>query len=81
MYAVVSSWLNYDNVDVWLYSTHEEAISGMNRLWEQSFNLALGDDDFNEEESYHEEEVAEVVWLDETRRFNVVKVNEKEEIL
>lgn len=82
MYAVVSDWLNDDSVDVWLYPTYKEAIAGMNRLWEQSFNLALEDDDFNEEESYHEEKVAEVFWLDGTiRRFSVVKVNEKEKIL
>ena len=50
----------------------------MNKFWETSFNWALEDVNFNEDDSYHEEYYAEVCWDDNLKRvFEVVKINEK----
>ena len=56
-------------------------IEELNRLWEQSYNLALEDEDFDKDNSYHEDYFAVVAWKDELYRyFEVVKQNEKEVI-
>ncbi len=83
MYGVVSYWVGETgDSNLWLYKTESEAQRAMNKLWEQSFNLALEDDDFDEEASYHEEDYAVVAWEDGLYRyFEVIKANDKEEIL
>ena len=81
-YAVVSYWVGKTgDTELWLYNTEKEAIEALNRLWEQSYNLALEDEDFDEDNSYHEDYFAVVAWKDELYRyFEVVKQNEKEVI-
>lgn len=81
-YAVVSYWVGEaGDTNILLYDTEKEAIDAMNRLWEQSYNFALEDKDFDEGSSYHEDYFGVVVWKDETYRyFEVVKQSEKEEI-
>ena len=81
-YAVVSYWIGETgDTELWLYDTENEAIEALNRLWEQSYNLALEDEDFDEDNSYHEDYFAVVAWKDELYRyFEVVKQNEKEVI-
>lgn len=81
-YAVITYWVGENDISkVWLYATKEEAIKAMNRLWEQSFNFALEDDNFHEKKSYHEEEFAQVVWDDGLiRYFEVVKISTEERI-
>lgn len=82
-YAVISYWVGETgDTNVWLYNTEKEAIDAMNKLWEQSFNLALEDEDFDEENSYHEDCFGVVAWKNEVyRRFEVVRQSEKEEII
>ena len=47
-YAVVSYWVGEaGDTELWLYDTENEAIEALNRLWEQSYNLALEDEDFD----------------------------------
>lgn len=79
-YAVVSYWVGETgDTELWLYDTENEAKEALNRLWEQSYNLALDDEDFDEGNSYHEDYFAVVAWKDELYRyFEVVKQNEKE---
>ena len=81
-YAVVSYWVGETgDTELWLYDTEKEAIEALNRLWEQSYNLALEDEDFDKDNSYHEDYFAVVAWKDELYRyFEVVKQNEKEVI-
>lgn len=81
-YAVVSYWFGEAGAtNVWLYNTGKEAIDAMNRLWEQSYNLALKDENFDEKKSYHEDCFGVVTWKDEIYRyFEVIKQSEKEEI-
>ena len=81
-YAVVSYWVGETgDTELWLYDTENEAIEALNRLWEQSYNLALEDEDFDEDNSYHEDYFAVVAWKDELYRyFEVVNQNEKEVI-
>ena len=82
-YAVVSYWVGESgDTSVWLRNTKKEAIDVMNKLWEQSFNLALEDEDFDEENSYHKDCFGVVAWENEVYRyFEVVKQNEKEEVI
>lgn len=79
MYAVVSYYIGETgDSQVWIFNTEEEAIKYMNKFWETSFNWALEDVNFNENDSYHEEYYAEVCWDDNLKRvFEVVKINEK----
>lgn len=81
-YAVVSYYVGEaGDTNLWLYDTEKEAIDAMNRLWEQSYNLALKDEDFDEESSYHEGYFGIIAWECEVYRyFEVVKQSEKEEI-
>lgn len=86
MVAVVSYWLGEAGetrvTRVWLYENYSEAVKGMNKLWEDSYNLALEDEDFDESNSYHEENFAVVAWIDGLfRYFEVVVSSEKEDIL
>ena len=82
-YAVVSYWIGEaGEAEVWTYPTEEDAIDGLQRLWEQSFNLACEDDNFDEDNSYHEDWVAVVAWTDDLRRyFEVVKINKTEKLV
>ncbi len=82
MYGVISYWVGEDDVSqMWLYQTEKEAIDAMQRLWEQSYNLALEDENFDEERSYHEENLGCVAWNDGLYRFfEVVKQSKKEEL-
>lgn len=81
-YAVVSYWVGEaGDTNIWLYDTEKEAIDAMNRLWEQSYNLALEDEDFDEERSYHDEYFGVVAWEELYRYFEVVKQSEKEKII
>ena len=79
-YAVVSYWVGETgDTELWLYKTENEAKEALNRLWEQSYNLALEDENFDEDNSYHEDYFAVVAWEDELYRyFEVVKQNERE---
>lgn len=81
-YAVVSYYVGVaKDTELWLYDTEKEAIEALSRLWEQSYNLALEDEDFDEDYSYHDDYVAAVTWKDDRYRyFEVVKQNEKEVI-
>lgn len=83
MVAVVSYWLGESGeTQVWLYENYSEAVKGMNRLWEDSYNLALEDENFNEVDSYHEEDFAVVAWNDGLfRYFEVVMPSRTETIL
>ena len=46
-YAVVSYYVGETgDTELWLYDTENEAIKALNRLWKQSYNLALKDEDF-----------------------------------
>lgn len=78
-FAVVSYWVGEaGDTNIWLYDTEKEAIDAMNRLWEQSYNLALKDEDFDGLRSYHKEYFGVVAWKDELYRyFEVVKQSEK----
>ena len=82
-YAVISYWVGeVGNTKLWLYDTEEEAQEALVRLWEQSYNLALEDEDFDESNTYHEDYFAVVAWEDELYRyFEVVKQNNKEVIV
>lgn len=82
-YAVISYWVGeVGNTELWLYDTEEEAQEALVRLWEQSYNLALEDEDFDESNTYHEDYFAVVAWEDELYRyFEVVKQNNKEVIV
>lgn len=81
-YAVVSYYVGETgDTELWLYDTENEAIEALNRLYEQSYNIALEDEDFDEDNSYHEDYFGVVAWKDELYRyFEVVKQNEKEVI-
>lgn len=83
-YAVISYWVGESgDTGLWLYNTEKEAIEAMNRLWEKSYNLALEEDEnFDKNNSYHEEYLGVVAWKDEFfRYFEVVKQNKKEEVI
>lgn len=81
-FAVVSYWVGESgNTEMWLYDSQEDARFALNKLWEQSYNLALEDENFDEENSYHEDDLAVVAWKDNLYRyFEVVKQNMTEEI-
>ena len=81
-YAVVSYWVGEaGDTELWLYDTYEDAKEALNRLWEQSYNFALEDENFDADNSYHEDDFAVVAWEDELYRyFEVVKQN-KEEVI
>ena len=81
-YAVVSYWVGEaGDTELWLYDTEEEAKEALNRLWKQSYNLALEDENFDKNNSYHDDYFAVVAWEDELYRyFEVVKQN-KEEVI
>ena len=83
MTAVVSYWFGESGeTQVWLYENEEKAIEGMNRLWKQSYNLALEDDDLDEFNSYYRDDIAVVAWLDGLfRYFEVVALSETDGIL
>ena len=83
-YTVISYWIGErESSKVWLYNTYKEATEGMARLWEQSFNLALEDEDFDEKNSYHEESFGVIAWDDNGLRrcFEVVNTSKTENIL
>jgi len=82
-YAVVSYWVGEDGAtELWPYGTEEEAKKAITRLWEQSYNLALEDESFDEDNSYHEDDFAVIAWENEIYRyFEVVKQNNEEVIL
>ena len=79
-YAVISYWVGETgNAEFWLYDTEEKAKEALNRLWEQSYNFALGDEKFDEMNSYHEDYLAVVAWKDGLYRyFEVVEQNQEE---
>lgn len=88
MWAVVSSWDGNTGEGpdaVWVYPTREDAIKGLENLWEQSYNLALDDEEFDEDDdqTWHEEEHAQVFWKGHTtwRHFNIVEVMDREELI
>lgn len=76
-YAVVSTY-NFDSeTHCYLFDTEAEAIEFLEKYWQWSFNLALDDDNFNEELSYHDERYGRVSWGydgEDVREFQVVKV-------
>ena len=80
-YAVISYFaVEVGNTKFWLYDTEKEAIEALNRLWEKFYNLALKDENFDQENSYRDEYFGVVAWTDgEERYFEVVKQAEKEE--
>ena len=52
--------------------------AALNRLWEQSYNLALKDENFDEANSYHEDYFGVISWKDELYRyFEVVEQTKK----
>ncbi len=81
-FAVVSYWVGESgNTEMWLYDSQEDARFALNKLWQQSFDLASEDENFDEENSYHEDDLAVVAWKDNLcRYFEVVKQNMTEEI-
>ena len=81
-YAVVSYWVGETgDTELWLYDTEDDATEALKRLWEQSYNLALEDENFDKSNSYHDDYFAVVAWEDELYRyFEVVKQN-KEEVI
>lgn len=81
-YAVVSYWVGEaGDTELWLYDTEKEAKEALNRLWKQSYNFALEDENFDDSNSYHEDYFAVVAWEDGLYRyFEVVKQN-KEEVI
>ncbi len=81
-YAVVSYWVGETgDTEVWPYASREDARFALNKLWQQSLDLAMEDEDFDEENSYHEDDFAVVSWKDDLHRyFEVVKQNMVEEI-
>lgn len=78
-YAVVSYWVGEaGDTELWLYNTEEDASAALNRLWEQSYNLALKDENFDEANSYHEVYFGVISWKDELYRyFEVVEQTKK----
>lgn len=83
MYAVISYWQDIDAPsNMCLYKTEEEAIDAMQRLWEKSYNFALEDENFDEDNSYHEENLGCVAWEDGLYRFfEVVKECKEEDMV
>ncbi len=80
-YAVVSYWVGETgDTEIWLYDSREDARFALNKLWQQSFDLAAEDKDFDEEKSYHEDDFAVVTWDGLYRYFEVVKQNTVEKI-
>lgn len=81
-YAVVSYYVGETgDTELWLYNTENETIEALQRLWEQSYNFALEDENFDKDNSYCEDYFAVVAWKNEVYRyFEVVKQNKKEVI-
>ena len=82
MYGVISYWEGeYNPANLWLYQTEKEAIDAIQRLWEQSYSLALEDENFDENSSYHKKYLGCIAWDDGVYKyFEVVKQSEKEEL-
>lgn len=76
-YAVVSYWVGEaGDTEIWLYNSEKEAQHMLNKLWQQSFELAEEDKNFDEENSYQEDNFAVVAWKDNLcRYFEVVIPN------
>jgi hypothetical protein len=53
----------------------------LNRLWKQSYNFALEDENFDADNSYQEDDFAVVAWKDELYRYFEVLEQNKEEII
>ncbi len=81
-FVVVSYWCGESGeTSVWPCDSEKDAIEKMQRLWEKSYNFALKDENFDEERSYHQEDIACVAWKDELFRFfEVVETKEEEEV-
>lgn len=81
-YAVISYWVGETgDTEMWLYDSEKEAREALNKLWRQSFDLAAEDENFDEENSYHEDDFAVVAWEDNLYRyFEVVRQNTVEKI-
>lgn len=80
LWTVISYWVGEsDTTNVWIYDTYKEAKEGMQKLWQQSYELAKEDDDFDEEKSHNDGDFAEVCWSDGLiRYFEVQKSNRTE---
>lgn len=74
-YAVISYWNErLGKPQIWLYDSESTAKEALNKLWQQSYNQALEDENFDEDNSYLEDGFAIVAWkYDLYRYFEVVK--------
>lgn len=81
-YAVISYYVGETgDTEFWLYDTEDEAEEALNRLWKQSYNLALEDEDFDEDNSYKEDGFAAVAWKVELYRYFEVVKQSKDEVI
>lgn len=85
MWGVISYYVGeIGRPDLWLYDSEEEAIKGLQRVWENCFNAALDDVDFADRFTWHEERLARVAWDNGNkvsfRYFEVVQQNTRETI-
>jgi len=81
-YAVISYWVGETGpTQFWLYDTQEEAKEALYRLWEQSYNLALEDENFDAGRSRHDEDSAVVAWKDGLCRYFELCEQSKEETI
>ena len=83
MYGVISYWVGEaGDTMMWLYNSHKEAETAMKKLYEQSYKLAIEDENFNKDGSYCETDMGCVAWDDGLcRYFEVVRQTVKEEIM
>ncbi len=79
-FAVISTYTFDAETHVYLFDTEQEAIDFLQEYWQWSYNCEIGNEDFDEENSYHEDDYAVVKWKDNSSRiFQLVEVENKKE--
>ena len=66
MYAVVrTNNYNYEDIEVNVFDTEEEAIKFLHDDWQEYYNIELAESmtPLNEEQCYHEDDFAKVEWI------------------
>ena len=65
-FAVVRTTNFSDECEITLYDTYDEAKDGLQNLWQDYYNeeIAENGNALSEDECFHEDEYAQVKWLD-----------------
>lgn len=84
-FAVISYWVGeYEPAKTWLYDSEKEASEAMKRLYEQTYNAAKEDENFEESRCFIDETTARIAWSDAfdglERWFEVSEVRTEEKI-